>query len=101
MQTPQRSIVGAGYLDTCLVRLSEQNEARFRQSQARRVRLCYFHVSETYLHRLPPSSISRRNIGIVLGVGDLDRADYAFVGAKGKRFTYATCHSRFGGEPPF
>ena len=39
--------------------------------------------------------------GTLLGIDDLERADRALKGAKGKRLTYATPRSRGAGEPPF
>jgi hypothetical protein len=62
---------------------------------------CYFHVSESHLHRYAAEFDFRHNNRIALGINDLERADRALVGAKGKRLTYATSRSRITGEPPF
>jgi len=51
---------------------------------------CYFHVSETHLHRYAAEFDFRYNNRIALGVDDLERTDRAIVGAKGKRLTYRT-----------
>jgi transposase-like protein len=51
---------------------------------------CYFHVSETHLHRYTAEFDFRYNNRIALGVDDVTRADRALLGAKGKRLTYAT-----------
>jgi len=51
---------------------------------------CYFHVSETHLHRYAAEFDFRHNNRIALGIDDLARADRALVGAKGKRLTYRT-----------
>src|SRR5712691_6964629 len=48
---------------------------------------CYFHVSETHLHRYAAEFDFRHNNRIALGVDDITRADRAIVGAKGKRLT--------------
>ena len=62
---------------------------------------CYFHVSETHLHRYAAEFDFRYNNRIALGVDDLERADRALIGVKGKRLTYATPRSRLAGQPPF
>ena len=49
---------------------------------------CYFHVSETHLHRYAAEFDFRYNNRIALGIDDVARADRALVGAKGKRLTY-------------
>jgi transposase-like protein len=51
---------------------------------------CYFHVSETHLHRYAAEFDFRHNNRIALGVDDLERADRALKGAVGKRLTYET-----------
>jgi transposase-like protein len=51
---------------------------------------CYFHVSETHLHRYAAEFDFRHNNRIALGIDDVARADRALVGAKGKRLTYRT-----------
>jgi hypothetical protein len=43
---------------------------------------CYFHVSETHLHRYAAEFDFRHNNRIALGIDDLDRADRALVGAR-------------------
>jgi hypothetical protein len=58
---------------------------------------CYFHVSETHLHRYTAEFDFRYNNRIALGVDDLARADRLLVGAKGKRLTYRTAR---GAGPP-
>ena len=55
---------------------------------------CYFHVSEAHLHRYTAEFDFRHNNRIALGVDDLERADRALIGAKGKRLTYATPRSQ-------
>ena len=62
---------------------------------------CYFHVSRVHLHRYTAEFDFRHNNRIALGIDDLERADRALVGAKGKRLTYATPRSRGTSEPPF
>jgi transposase-like protein len=62
---------------------------------------CYFHVSETHLHRYAAEFDFRYNNRIALGVNDLTRADRALIGAKGKRLTYQTTRLQRAGEPPF
>src|SRR5271166_5006867 len=62
---------------------------------------CYFHVSEAHLHRYTAEFDFRHNNRIALGVDDLERADRALIGAKGKRLTYATPRSGRAFEPPF
>jgi hypothetical protein len=61
---------------------------------------CYFHVSETHLHRYTAERDFMYNNRIALAIDDVTRADLALVGAKGKRLTYATPRSRGAGEPP-
>src|SRR5262249_17726964 len=51
---------------------------------------CYFHVSETHLHRYAAEFDFRYNNRIALGIDDLERADRALKGVKGKRLTYRT-----------
>jgi transposase-like protein len=51
---------------------------------------CYFHVSETHLHRYAAEFDFRYNNRIALGVNDKERADRALKGVKGKRLTYRT-----------
>jgi hypothetical protein len=48
----------------------------------------YHHVSEAHLHRYLAEFDFRYNHRVKLGVSDLDRADIAQKGAKGKRLTY-------------
>jgi transposase-like protein len=49
---------------------------------------CYFHVSETHLHRYAAEFDFRHNYRARLGYDDLARADAALRGAVGKRLTY-------------
>jgi hypothetical protein len=51
---------------------------------------CYFHVSETYLHRYAAEFDFRHNNRIALGIDDQARAERALMGTKGKRLTYRT-----------
>jgi transposase-like protein len=51
---------------------------------------CYFHVSETHLHRYAAEFDFRHNNRIGLGIDDQTRADRALIGTKGKRLTYRT-----------
>jgi transposase-like protein len=51
---------------------------------------CYFHVSETHLHRYAAEFDFRYNNRIGLGIDDQIRADRALIGTKGKRLTYRT-----------
>jgi transposase-like protein len=51
---------------------------------------CYFHVSETHLHRYAAEFDFRHNNRIGLGIDDQARADRLLLGAKGKRLTYET-----------
>lgn len=51
---------------------------------------CYFHVSETHLHRYAAEFDFRYNNRVALGVGDQQRSDRALKGVKGKRLTYRT-----------
>ena len=63
---------------------------------------CYFHVSETHLHRYAAEFDFRHNHRIALGVDDLERTDRAIIGAKGKRLTYETTTlARRPTPPPF
>jgi transposase-like protein len=63
---------------------------------------CYFHVSETHLHRYAAEFDFRHNNRIALGIDDLARADRALVGEKGKRLTYRTTGlTRRPAPPPF
>jgi transposase-like protein len=62
---------------------------------------CYFHVSEAHLHRYTAEFDFRHNNRIALGVDDLERADRALIGAKGKRLTYETTRGARASEPPF
>jgi transposase-like protein len=62
---------------------------------------CYFHVSETHLHRYAAEFDFRYNYRQRLGFDDLARSDAALRGAAGKRLTYETTRSRLAGEPPF
>ena len=56
---------------------------------------CYFHVSETHLHRYAAEFDFRHNNRIGLGIDDQTRADRAILsGARGKRLTYETTASR-------
>jgi transposase-like protein len=60
---------------------------------------CYFHVSETHLHRYASEFDFRYNNRIALGIDDQERTDRAIKGAAGKRLTYQT--TRSPKEPPF
>jgi hypothetical protein len=51
---------------------------------------CYFHVSETHLHRYAAEFDFRHNNRIALGIDDITRTDRAIIGTKGKRLTYRT-----------
>jgi transposase-like protein len=51
---------------------------------------CYFHVSETHLHRYLAEFDFRYSNRIALGVDDAARTDRAIKGIKGKRLTYET-----------
>lgn len=63
---------------------------------------CYFHVSETHLHRYAAEFDFRHNNRIGLGVDDQARTDRAILGAKGKRLTYETTTlARRETPPPF
>jgi transposase-like protein len=62
---------------------------------------CYFHVSETHLHRYAAEFDFRHNNRIALGVDDLTRADQVLIGAKGKRLTYRTTRRGEQNPPPF
>jgi transposase-like protein len=60
---------------------------------------CYFHVSPTHLHRYAAEFDFRHNHRSGLGIEDVERADLALIGAKGKRLTYRTVGSKRGAEP--
>lgn len=63
---------------------------------------CYFHVSETHLHRYAAEFDFRHNNRVGLGVDDLARADRVLSGAVGKRLTYeTTALARRETPPPF
>lgn len=62
---------------------------------------CYFHVSETHLHRYLSEFDFRYTNRIKLGIDDQARSDLALVGAKGKRLTYKAIGQRKGAPPPF
>lgn len=49
---------------------------------------CYFHVSETHLHRYAAEFDFRHNHRERLGFDDLSRTDIALRGTAGKRLTY-------------
>ena len=51
---------------------------------------CYFHVSQTHLHRYAAEFDFRYNHREKMGVDDRARTDLAIQGAKGKRLTYRT-----------
>lgn len=55
---------------------------------------CYFHVSQTHLHRYAAEFDFRYNHRKKLGVDDRARTDFAIQGAKGKRLTYRTTGGR-------
>jgi len=56
----------------------------------RSVYRCYFHVSETHLHRYAAEFDFRHNHRARLGYDDLERPDAALRGVIGKRLTYET-----------
>jgi transposase-like protein len=62
---------------------------------------CYFHVSETHLHRYAAEFDFRHNNRMALGIDDIGRADRVLLGAKGKRLTYATSRNGRSLAPPF
>jgi hypothetical protein len=62
---------------------------------------CYFHVSESHLHRYAAERDFMYNHRERLGFDDLARADRALIGVKGKRLTYETTRSSQSSEPPF
>jgi transposase-like protein len=62
---------------------------------------CYFHVSETHLHRYTAEFDFRYNNRSALGIEDQERADLALKGVKGKRLTYRTARGAATSEPPF
>jgi transposase-like protein len=51
---------------------------------------CYFHVSQEHLHRYLAEFDFRYSNRSAVGVEDLERAEIALKGVKGKRLTYAT-----------
>jgi transposase-like protein len=51
---------------------------------------CYFHVSQEHLHRYLSEFDFRYSNRSALGVEDLERAELALAGTKGKRLTYRT-----------
>lgn len=51
---------------------------------------CYFHVSDTHLHRYAAEFDFRHNHRVALGFDDIARADRILTGTKGKRLTYRT-----------
>ncbi|MFZ1963794.1 MAG: IS1595 family transposase [Roseiarcus sp.] len=53
----------------------------------------YQHCSEKHLHRYLAEFDFRYSNRVKLGVDDIERADRALRGAKGKRLTYQTAHS--------
>lgn len=57
---------------------------------------CYFHVSEAHLHRYLAEFDFRYSNRERLGVDDVQRAEIALQGVKGKRLTYRTTR---GGRP--
>ncbi len=58
----------------------------------------YQHVSEAHLKRYLAEFDFRYSNREKLGVGDIERADRALIGAKGKRLTYRTARSGRGTE---
>jgi len=62
---------------------------------------CYFHVSQTHLHRYAAEFDFRHNNRAALGIDDVARADRALVGVKGKRLTYETTRRSRTAPPPF
>jgi hypothetical protein len=58
----------------------------------------YQHISEAHLKRYLAEFDFRYSNREKLGIGDVERADRALVGAKGKRLTYATSRSGRGTE---
>jgi transposase-like protein len=52
----------------------------------------YQHVEKRHLNRYLAEFDFRQNTRAKLGIGDVDRADMALAGFKGKRLTYATSH---------
>ena len=58
----------------------------------------YHHVSQEHLHRYLAEFDFRYNNRIALGINDVDRADVALRGVKGKRLTYATPQKRSAGK---
>jgi len=61
---------------------------------------CYFHVSETHLHRYAAEFDFRHNNRIALGIDDQARSDRLLSGVKGKRLTYRTTGLARRPEPP-
>ncbi len=62
---------------------------------------CYFHVSQTHLHRYAAEFDFRHNNRARLGVDDIERSDRALIGAKGKRLTYQTTRGSWEEAIPF
>ena len=58
----------------------------------------YQHISEAHLKRYLAEFDFRYTNREKVGIGDVERADRALIGAKGKRLTYATSRSRRGTE---
>lgn len=56
----------------------------------------YQHVSEAHLHRYLSEFDFRYTNREKVGIGDVERADRALIGAKGKRLTYQTTRSKRG-----
>ena len=48
----------------------------------------YQHCSEAHLHRYVAEFDFRYNNRVKLGIADVERAEHALVGVKGKRLTY-------------
>ena len=55
---------------------------------------CYFHVSETHLHRYLAEFDFRYSNRVALGVDDEERTDRLIRGIVGKRLTYRAIHSQ-------
>jgi transposase-like protein len=62
---------------------------------------CYFHVSEAHLSRYLAEFDFRHSHRVKLGFNDIDRADAALIGAKGKRLMYRTVGGGRADAPPF
>jgi hypothetical protein len=54
----------------------------------------YHHVSEAHLHRYLAEFDFRYSNRVKLGISDLQRADIALKGVRGKRLTYETTRSK-------